>query len=261
MDKAKEIVNHLLEFYQKLTNNGESAQLFMESIDKNQILTLKITLPSDSLSDTVHSIRPKNKKLEKTRKSPSTLRRDAQRKKDFLAKKESKTSFSTSTPTKPETRKNHQSLDLDLYSISREKNMQLCSLVNVELPCFLNTVYRDNNMENTGSLNSLSTSESSINETSITDPNPETFIPHPEISTNQSETLPEGWMEEMSDVAKIALESALETTFDKYCDKTFLDNKNIKSEDVDESVSFEDVKSWALMQKKNVIVVVGMKEE
>ena len=76
----KDTISKLLELYQKCKMNGESATLFLETKrGKDTTVTFTINSPGAGTSPATPPIR--------RRKSPSQLRRDTERSKEFFAKK------------------------------------------------------------------------------------------------------------------------------------------------------------------------------
>ena len=222
MENTKPTLTVLLELFQELTSNGETANLFVESRNRKLVATLIVNLPvpaanqGKTSSDTLNSTRPK-----RIHKSPSTLQRDFKRLQEFRAKKETshqknfsssskketfmsklerlpelKPKFITSTPANPETRKYRLSLEVD--SLGPGQNLQLCSLLNVELPSF--------------NMNIITSTETP----SIL---PKTFQTNPKTCDNRA-LIDDIWR---------AAQTALDTSFDKICGRQDLKSLETKS--------------------------------
>ena len=230
VDTTKPILNQLVEFFQELTSNGEAANLFVESRTGKQVATLTLDIPVSS--DTFQSTRPRMKPEKiKSQKSPSTLRRDYKRIKEFKEKKkalESTTSFVTSTPAKIETRNYFQSSKVDS---GLENSFQLCSLLNMEVPSFKNVIFHVNKETSCEPLN-IQTENCIIH--------PETPATPQENSTIHEEPLTIDSKALMNDILKSA-KRALDMSFDKRFGpiaKEPLATENKSDENVDESGSF-----------------------
>ena len=80
---ADDNIGKLLELFQKCKENGEKANLFMETMNgRETTITFSINFPTGALPAQRNSV-PRRQRL----KTPSQLTRDKERKDKFLAKK------------------------------------------------------------------------------------------------------------------------------------------------------------------------------
>ena len=79
----RDTINRLLETFQESAARGEQASLFLETRNGKQFGTLSVRIPDDRLFGTTSTLGSARKK------SPSTMRRDQHRLREFLQRKAS----------------------------------------------------------------------------------------------------------------------------------------------------------------------------
>ena len=246
-------LNQLLEFFQKLTANGASAKLFVETKNRKQVATLTLDLNVESSTDILQSTRIKEEKSSKTkpRKSPSTLKRDSKRLQDFRAKMNSSSSIPSSAST-PKSSKTHQ---------IQKPDFKESSPVLPKLAC-------DSSDKPGDELNLISNTNTTKSEIALSTKYPN----NEEVNKNDNlECVKDSWMDDLLEQFKDGIDrsfdriikreeekvseihEALQELNSKLAQVNSPQKKSIPPENEgieDESVTFEDVKLWALSQKK-----------
>lgn len=220
-------LKRILELFQELSEAGASAKLFMETTNRKQVATLTLDVNVESSTDIVQSTRIKEEKLSKTklRKSPSTLRRDSKRLQEFRAKKN--TSFSeNSIPISASTPKNSK--------ISRMPDFIEPSPVFQKQAC--------DSSDKTGEEEKCSSNEKYVKDSWMDD----LLAKMADGLDNTFDRLIQKEEEKVSEIRKVLQEanSALAKAI-PFKEET-IQNDAVENE----SVTFEDVKIWALSQKK-----------